>query len=374
MALKIMSLQALPGSRDHRINMTLRGFDPHIQVTVVVETPDYNRVFESLGHRSEPVHIWRARPRVTLIDKIYYYFLSEKSAGRRLAEIVDALDVDIIHTYNYDHLAYYALKYTNRPVVHDVSDLYSIFPRHYQAPKNRVFSPWKFYNHLRRLRYEEFALENSHGLVFNSAHLLDAAQQRYKIKGRALVVPHGVSQVDLPEQQLPKLSGQDQKVHTVFEGHINKPEFEQLEELANRGVHVHLYALPTKSVESVLHPVNIKHPYMHYHEPLPYRALLQELTQYDYGLVLWYKGAKEEFFQVNIPCKFFDYLASGLPVIVGPFRSMVDFVQTKGCGFVLRDINELEEGLAQQYSLGDPKQYTMEHYIPALVDLYRELV
>lgn len=374
MTLNVMSLQALPADRDYRINMALREFDPHLQLTVVIETPDYNRVFESLGHEVEDIHIWRTRPKVTLMDKIYYHFLSEKSAGRRLSELADALNVDIIHTHNYDHLAYYALKYTNRPVVHDASDFYSIFPHKYQTPTTRVFSPWKFYNHLRRLRYEEFAFKNCHGLTFNSIHMLDAAQQRYKMKGRTLVIPNGVPQVELPRRQLPKLSGQDQQVHTVFEGHINKPELEQLEELANRGVHVHLYALPTKSVESVLHPAGITHPYMHYHEPLPYRSLLQEMTRYDYGLVLWYEGAKAEFFQASLPSKFFDYLASGLPVIVGPYRSLADYVKSKGCGFVLWDMNELEVKLAQQYPLGDPKQYTMEHYIPPLVDLYRELV
>jgi len=131
--------------------------------------------------------------------------------------------------------------------------------------------------------------------------------------------------------------------------------------------------LPTQSVESILRPDGIMHPYMHYHDPLPYRALLQEMTQYDYGLVLWYEGARAGFFHATLPSKLFDYLAIGLPVIVGPFRSLVDYVQSKGCGFVLRDMDELGTRLAHRYSLGDLKEYTMEYYIPSLIELYQEL-
>ena len=187
------------------------------------------------------------------------------------------------------------------------------------------------------------------------------------------MIPNAVTRADLPKTQLPKLSRHDRGVHTVFVGHINRPELERLTELANYSIHVHLYILPTKSVEPILCRDSVNHPYMHQHGSLPYRTLLQQLTQYDYGLALWYKGADEEFFQVSLPSKLFDYLASGLPVIVGPYHSMVDFVQTKGCGFLLRDMNELEASLPQQYSPGDPEPYTMEPYVPALVNLYWEL-
>ena len=117
-----------------------------------------------------------------------------------------------------------------------------------------------------------------------------------------------------------------------------------------------------------------RHLYLHYHGSLPYRELLIQLTQYDYGLVLWYQGATERFFDASLPSKLFDYLASGLPVIVGSYKALVDFVSSHNCGFVVQDVSEIREKLAYSYTVGDRNQYVMEHYVPRLVELYRRLV
>ncbi|MBC8276341.1 MAG: glycosyltransferase, partial [Chloroflexi bacterium] len=367
MNLHVLSLQGLPGVRDYRMCVAALQCDPTLRYTVLVENPDYYRRFEGLGHLFAPIHIWRTRSRATWIDKLRYYFLDEIVAGQRLKQLVAEFQVDIVHTQNLPHLAYYAVKYTNRPVVHDVSDFYSIFPRDQESPPKRSLSIWRWYKHQRESWYERYAFENCEALTFNSPHMLEAARGLYNIRRLTAVIPNAVPEQDIPRHGLPKLSHIDHNFHLVFVGHINRLKLERLSWVADRGFHVHLYTYHSASFEPTLRRKVASCPFLHYHGALPYQELLVQLTQYDYGLVLWYKGAGEQFFQVSLPGKLFDYLASGLPVVVGPYRSMVDFVQTKGCGFVLRDINELEEGLAQQYSLGDPKQYTMEHYIPALL-------
>jgi hypothetical protein len=106
---------------------------------------------------------------------------------------------------------------------------------------------------------------------------------------------------------------------------------------------------------------------------VPYRELLLQLTQYDYGLVLWYDGATARFFDASLPSKLFDYLASGAPVIVGSYKALADFVLSRNCGFVVHNVSEIKEKLAARFTVGGRKQYIMEYYVPDLIALYHRL-
>ena len=345
---------------------------PEIRFTSILEHEQYYRTWQMLGHQFAPTRYWRAAPR-TRIGKIHYHLLSEHSAGRDLRYLLDETQVDAVHSQNYEHLGYFATKYAGRPVIHDVSDFYSIFPRNQERPSGRSSGPVATFKHIRRQWLEKHALEQADALTFNSPMMLELARQRYAISGETLVIPNAVPEEDVPRSFLPKLSVQDGYVHTVFVGHINGPKLHSLVEVADRGVHVHLYTLQKGSFDQTLSETCEDHRYLHCHGALPYRRLLQELTQYDFGLVLWYKGANEPFFQASLPSKLFDYLAAGLPVIVRPFQALVEFVQRHQCGFVLYDLDELPGKLEKTYTVGDRRKYTMEHYIRPLLDLYREM-
>lgn len=302
-----------------------------------------------------------------------YHFTGESSAGQELARIIDTLETDIVQTQNLDYLGYYAIRYTDLPVVHDVSDFYSIFPQKQDMPRWPSFSLWREYVHRRRLRHEKFVFERADALIFNSPHVLEIAHGLYNIRGEALVVPNAVPAADVPQRSLTKLSPLDGECHMVFVGHINQPKLDRLRQVADQGLHVHLYTYQTSTFKATLLRACADHPYLHDHGSLPYRELLIQLTQYDYGLALWYQGATDRFFDASLPSKLFDYLASEVPVIVGSYKALVDFVSSHNCGFVVQNVSEIREKLADSYTVGDRNQYIMEYYIPGLIALYHRL-
>jgi glycosyltransferase involved in cell wall biosynthesis len=372
MTIQITSLQALPSVRDYRISVAVMNCDSSIRYTVLVDTPEYNRLFEKMGHAIGPIRYWRKKPK-GLLGRAWHHFTGEPSAGQELARITDTLETDIIQTQNLDYLGYYAIRYTDLPVVHDVSDFYSIFPQKQDVSRWPSFSLRGKYAHRRRLRYEKFVFERADALIFNSSHMLEIAHELYNIRGETLVVPNAVPAADVPQRSLTKLSALDGGCHLVFVGHINQPKLDRLCQVADQGLHVHLYTYQAGSFIASLRRACAGHPYLHHHGSLPYRELLIQLTQYDYGLVLWYEGARERFFDASLPSKLFDYLASGVPVIVGPYKALVDFVSSHKCGFVVQDVSEIREKLADGYTVGDRNQYIMEYYVPDLIALYHQL-
>jgi glycosyltransferase involved in cell wall biosynthesis len=372
MTIQITSLQALPSVRDYRISVAVMNRDPSVCYTVLVDTPEYNRIYEDMGHNFGPIHYWRRKPR-NLLGRVWYHLTGEPSAGQELARKVETLGTDIVLTQNLDYLGYYAIRYTDLPVVHDVSDFYSIFPRKQDRSRWPSFSLWREYAHWRRLQYEKFVFERADALIFNSSHMLEIAHELYNIRGETLVVPNAVPAADVPQRLLTRLSALDGECHTVFVGHINQPKLDRLRQVADQGLHVHLYTYQANSFIASLLRACADHPYLHHHGSLSYRELLIQLTQYDYGLILWYQGARERFFDASLPSKLFDYLASGVPVIVGPYKALVDFVSSHNCGFVVQDVSEIREKLADSYTVGDRNQYIMEYYVPDLIALYHQL-
>jgi glycosyltransferase involved in cell wall biosynthesis len=346
--------------------------DSSIRYTVLVDTPGYNRLFEKMGHTVGPIRYWRKKPR-GLFGRAWYHLTGEPSDGQKLSRITDTLETDIIQTQNLDYLGYYAIRYTDLPVVHDVSDFYSIFPQKQDVSRWPSFSLRDKYTHRRRLWYEKLVFERADALIFNSSHMLEIAHELYNIRGETLVVPNAVPAADVPQRSLTKLSALDGGCHLVFVGHINQPKLDRLRQVADQGLHVHLYTYQASSFIASLLRACADHPYLHHHGSLPYRELLIQLTQYDYGLVLWYRGAREQFFDASLPSKLFDYLASGMPVIVGPYKALVDFVSSHNCGFVVQNVSEIREKLADSYTVGDRNQYIMENYVSELIALYHRL-
>jgi len=372
--MNVISFQAFPNVRDYQLNTAITRYDPEIHISVLAEVSDYSKLFEVLGHPfvASPRFL-RSKP-ANLFGRLWYHFFDEKFSGLRLARIAKEMSADLIHSHNFNRLGYYAIRYTDLPVIHDVSDFYSIFPRSQSDNPSTGPSLWARYKHRKELRWEQFVFEHAAALTFQSPFYIDIAKSRYNLPADIVMIPNGVLRDDLPQKSLPKLSQKDGRVHTVFVGHINRLKFERVKGIADKGIPVHLYTFQSAEFNAVLLAECRAHEYLYHHGTLPRRELLLALTQYDFGLVLWYRGATEPFFDAVLPSKMFYYLASGLPVIVAPYRSLSAFVQSRGCGFVLNNIDELEEKIHQRYSIGDISEYTVEHYIPELIALYRKLV
>jgi len=272
-----------------------------------------------------------------------------------------------------DRLGYYAHRYGSLPVVHDVHDLYSIFPRRQTDETNPRYGLREQYMYRKQLGWERHVHEELDGLIYTSPYMLEYAKSVYRIPAETVIVPNAVLAEDLPRDRLPKLSQTEGGRHLVFVGDLNLPKLNRLLEVARLGLHVHLYPVGAPDHLALLRKHCADQPLIHWHPTLPYLQLLRELTQYDFGVILWYRGATEEIYQTSLPNKIFEYLATGLPVIVGPFRSLADFVETRGAGFSVQEPEQILERVDERFEVPMRDEYTMEHYMPDLLAFYRRV-
>jgi glycosyltransferase involved in cell wall biosynthesis len=76
---------------------------------------------------------------------------------------------------------------------------------------------------------------------------------------------------------------------------------------------------------------------------LPYNALLQHMTSYEFGLV----GSPEKsaMFDGALPNKMFDYMAAGLPMICMNAPDVSNFLSATGMGVTVGDVKEIPDAM-----------------------------
>ncbi|MEE9490592.1 MAG: glycosyltransferase [Thermoplasmata archaeon] len=315
-----------------------------------------------------------------------YVFGSLGRFRKRLKRLVEETGADVVHAFGApDDMGVIAKSGTEVPVIHEVFDMTSLYDLDtYGMPRedsllnilglHRLTRPLVI---RRELEWEEYVHRNCEALVYTSEYMLEAAREKYG-DFRSVVVPNAVLKEDIPKQRLPKLSSKDNGAHAVYVGQIElKPSHRRilplLRDITETGVNVHLY--PTSSNPRVRDEVFqscTENPRMHWHDPLPYKRLLTELTQYDCGLILL-SPANERLLNVAMPNKMFEYLVAGLPVGVSPYRSLIDFVEKNRCGGVLRSAEDVREIASDRPDVEFKDEYTIDFHIGRLTDLYGEL-
>lgn len=79
--------------------------------------------------------------------------------------------------------------------------------------------------------------------------------------------------------------------------------------------------------------------YFHFHKPVPYDRLIQELSRYDYGIcpvsdIVWEKKRSGYFTDEKYKCagfnKYFDSLDAGLPIITAALQDISKYLEKKG--------------------------------------------
>ncbi|MCK4545955.1 MAG: glycosyltransferase [Candidatus Eisenbacteria sp.] len=372
--MKILTLQINPCCRSYKISRAALNADADLTYDLILEAKGYDQRFEKLGYVfAEPAY-WREHLPRTLIEKIRYFVLDERLAGRRLQGIIRDSAADLVNSRGPDRLGYFAHRFGSVPVVHDVHDLYSIFPRRQTDQRNVRYRFREQYMYRKQLRWEKYTHEELDGLIYTSSYMLDYARSIYRISCETVIVPNAVLAEDVPEERLPKLSKTEGGRHLVYVGDMNQPKLEKLLDAARVGLHVHIYPIGDPAELADLRKVSSDQPLIHWKDTLPYRRLLLEFTQYDFGVIFWYRGATDEIFQTSLPNKIFEYLVAGLPVIVGPFRSLSDFVESRGVGFSVEEPEQILDRVNEEFEVPFREEYTMEYYMPDLLDFYRRVI
>jgi hypothetical protein len=209
--------------------------------------------------------------------------------------------------------------------------------------------------------------EGANLLVYTTEEMLARAKERYSLP-ESVVVPNAVLAEDVPKTSLPKLS-EDGRSHCVYVGLVqpsggssSRSIAPLLRDLSKDHV-IHVYGVTERASEGAVRS-ELKD-IVQWHNPISQGRLLQELTQYDFGLILLPNVDVERFHTV-LPNKLFEYVCAGIPVLVSPYRAMTNFVRKYGCGTVYGE--GIPHGQVQLQ-----REFLLDTYLPSYADAIRRI-
>jgi glycosyltransferase involved in cell wall biosynthesis len=108
--------------------------------------------------------------------------------------------------------------------------------------------------------------------------------------------------------------------------------------------------------------------------PMLYNELIQEMAQYDCGLVGTPFPLPD--FEDSMPNKLFEYIGAGIPCVVVNSPEAARFVEENGLGLSVQDASEVPQALEKLKDntvRRDRWRHTMETEMPPLIEMYGEL-
>jgi len=272
---------------------------------------------------------------------------------------------DIIHCHNEPDILTVAALGGDAPVVHDTHDLISL--RANGDPNLSYF--------------EGVANRGSAGRVYTTPYQLEEAKRLYGVNGHSLVFYNYASESDLPTNYHPKLSDLDGQVHIVYEGGIGgntHRDFASLfVDLANQAIHIYIY--PTFYSQEIAQHFS-EHKNIHYNHPLSPKQIVEEMTQYDYGIIPFnIEKSNKRFLDSTIANKLFEYLAAGLPVITSPLKTYIDYFKQNPVGITFESYKGIIENIPRLKEIAKKTDFskqifTYENEIEKLEKFYGDLI
>lgn len=292
----------------------------------------------------------------------------------------DAGHVDVFHCHNEPSWFVTALKeLTDKPVILDVHDSYLARSTPEEAKAAR--DAGGFMKHIRETVEERNNFQLADGLVFPGDDFRALVTREFGLDQPALTLPSYV-----PERFY-QYNGRDWHGGLVYEGKVNLPQETQeggqtgfgycdYTDLAQRAkalnMDFHLYAARNDAA-FVKHYADTAF----VHEPEPYEELLAKVARHDWGLVG--NTTKTREWQVAMPNKLFEYLATGVPIVAMNADACSDFLREEGIGITVSGPEELGERWREHRDVRKQvirrrKHWTMNAHIHKLENFYREVM
>lgn len=345
--LHILFVQKIPCIRTHKIAEILcaRGIDV------------------SIAYTGEPPEV--SHPYYANIYSEQNVFFSAKD----MVDYVNHSEYDLVHCSNEPDSLTNIMLMTNKPVVHDTHDFNSLC---YKAGGDM-------------LTLEYLANTKSHGLIYVNEYNLQLAKERYGVDSEnAIVIESRPSHAGRPKENLKKLSYIDKEIHCVYEGSIFEipNDIRYMKniwlKLAESGVHVHFY---TYADPRYCRELEDLHPMIHYEGAVSSVDLLTTLTQYDCGLVLFQELPEQKLIlDTALPNKLFEYIAAGLPIVVGNVKSHREFVEKYKVGAFLDFNKDIKKQIADTIKIEIPANFiekenlTMDAQADKLITFYQKII
>jgi len=308
----------------------------------------------------------------------------------RITNIIKEGDFDLILVHSMPNIMCVAAnRYTDVPVAFDERDMVSAFQRS-QVLRNYIPERYLKYSLLASLAdhtvyrklvsMEREANLTSDVRMYVSNHTYELARSKYDIPVKnSLVFPNYAMRSDIKEPRK-KLSESGGEIHMVYEGVLSlegyrAPILKLFQEIARSGIHIHIYGIGSPDVLSKYREFQDNSRYYHVHDGVPHDILMNELTEYDYGLIPFIPpNSERDHFDTMLPNKMFDYLAAGLPVIVPDSISMSLFVREHNCGLIFGDIKDLPSQIETSSHVINREDFIIETHIDTLLSAFRDVI
>jgi glycosyltransferase involved in cell wall biosynthesis len=302
-----------------------------------------------------------------------------------IKRLVNKFDPLVIHSHNApDFLTISAIEAVNRevPVIHDGHEALTLRETGYYASDDEETIRNKY------PRQEKIANERSDGRIYVTEGVRDYIQERYDVdRSKDMVFYSYVCQSMVPSRLRRKLSDKDGQTHIVYIGTVTSivkdshyDLRETFREIAKQRIHVHMYVTIWGTKDKAYHRLAEENNFIHYHGHLDQKALLYEITQYDFGWAGFNVNPKNrKHLDVALPNKVFEYIACGLPVLAFPHRNISGFLNRHKVGLVFDSVDEMASQLqngklesVKKNVLNARYEFTVEKNISKLTQYYEE--
>ena len=304
-----------------------------------------------------------------------------------IRRLVESHRPQVIHSHNApDLLTVSAIEAVGNvvPIIHDSHEALSLRRTGYYATDDCMKMLEEY------PKQEKTANEGSDARIYVTEYVKTHIQQMYDVdREKDIVFPNYVSESVVPQRFMQKLSVTDGQTHVVYVGAVTSriegcyyDLREIFEEIANRKVHVHLYVSLFGLEDKAYVKLAQENRLIHYHGHVDQRILLQEITQYDYGWAGFNANERNEgHVDSALPNKIFEYLASGLPILAFPHKTIKGFVEEHEVGLVFNDLDDMVNQLKnretstrlRENAIAARHGFTVERNINKVADLYRNV-
>ncbi len=298
-------------------------------------------------------------------------------------------NISLVHGFGpKSYFADCARQFLGKPYVHDMQDVYTIYY------ENDVKLKWL----QKELPHEQACLINANGIVAHSMEINIALKKLAPIvKPRTLFFPLYCDD-DFFQTHSKALNLQN--IHIVYAGAVagsfrnpnqygNTQFFKLIDTITSQQLHFHIYPSPSNGNQDRVEYIQLAktNSYFHFHEDVDQQQLALELSQYDFGILPFFKALTKQSdvkLKYATTLKLFNYIEANLPIIISEDIIFQNWISNRyGIAVNMNDksifqlrktIEHLDYPKLQQKCLSAQQKLSLASNTPRLLNFYTTII